>query len=554
MDETSGFMKFNLSSKVIKAIDDMGFEEPSPIQTLTIPSIIDGKDIIGQSQTGTGKTAAFGIPIIEKIDAKKKAIQSVILCPTRELAIQISEEFLTIGKYVENLSIVPIYGGQSIERQIKALKKGAQIIIGTPGRVMDHIERKTISFDEVNSIVLDEADEMLDMGFIDDIVFILERIPQTRQTILFSATMPDPIVRITKKFQRNPEFLKVAHKELTVPKIEQSFIEVQRAKMKLDITTRLLDLYDPKLTLIFCNTKKMVDELVSHLQARGYFADGLHGDLKQAQRNAVMSKFKSEIVDILIATDVAARGIDIDNIELVINYDIPQDEEYYVHRIGRTGRAGRSGKAVTLATGREIRKIREIENYIKVRIKKMAAPTVEDVEELKTSRFAEEIKATIAEGHLTKYINIVENMTDDEVSSLDVAAALLKMSLRDNKPEEQIKNEDENSFKYERDDYDDYDNRRGGRGKRGFKNNRDSGMARLFLNVGKKQNISPKNIVGAFANESGIEGSLIGTIDIFDDFTFVEVPKEYADEVIEAMKNNFINGKKVNIEVAKKRK
>ncbi|HOV14509.1 MAG TPA: DbpA RNA binding domain-containing protein, partial [Spirochaetota bacterium] len=283
-------------------------------------------------------------------------------------------------------------------------------------------------------------------------------------------------------------------------------------------------------------TKKMVDELVSHLQARGYFADGLHGDMKQQQRNAVMTKFKGEIVDILIATDVAARGIDIDNIELVINYDIPQDEEYYVHRIGRTGRAGRSGKAVTLASGKEIRKIREIENYIRVKIKKIPVPTIDDVEEFKTTRFIDEIKGTINEGHLTKYINIIENFTDDEISTLDVAAALFKMAMKNTKSDEAVK-ENYN------DDSDNYN---------GYRNSGD--MARLFINIGKKQNISPKHIVGSIANETGMEGSLIGTIDIFDDFTFVEVPKEYADQVIDAMKNNFINGKKINIEVAKKKK
>ena len=526
----------------------MGFEEPSQIQTLTIPKILSGVDIIGQSQTGTGKTAAFGIPIIEKIDTKKKQIQAVILCPTRELAIQISEEFLLMAKYIENISVVPIYGGQSIERQFKALKQGAHIVIGTPGRIMDHIERKTINFNEVKSIVLDEADEMLDMGFIDDIVYILENIPETRQTILFSATMPKPIINITKKFQNNPEFLKVSHKQMTVPEIEQTFIEVYKQKMKLDVTTRLLDLYDPKLTLIFCNTKKMVDELVAHLQARGYFADGLHGDMKQQQRNSVMSKFKGEIVDILIATDVAARGIDIDDIELVINYDIPQDEEYYVHRIGRTARAGRSGKAVTLATAKEFRKIREIEDYIKAKIKKIPPPSITDVEEYKTTKFLEEIKGVIKDGNLTKYIDIIDNFTDDEISSLDVAAALFKMAMRQNKIDEKIDEEITNDEPFI-EDYDD-NNRKNFR----KKDNKKDKMARLFINIGKKQNISPKQIVGSIANETGLKGSLIGTIDIFDDFTFVEVPKDHANDVIKIMKNNFINGKKIKIEVAKEKK
>jgi len=430
--EKFSFKDFNLPSTILKAIEDMGFEEPSPIQEVSIPEIMNGFDVIGQSHTGSGKTAAFGIPIINKIDPKKRCVQALILSPTRELAIQIAEEFQKIAKYTGNVKIVPVYGGQPIERQIRVLKNDAQIVIGTPGRLLDHLQRKTIKLDNVKTVVLDEADEMLDMGFIEDIESILKNTSEDRQTILFSATMPRQIINITKKYQKDPKILKVTHKELTVPKIEQYYIELDRNKTKLDVCTRIIDIYNPKLTLIFCNTKRMVTEVVEHLQSRGYFADELHGDLKQTQRNSVMSKFKNEIVDILVATDVAARGIDVDKIEAVINYDIPQDEEYYVHRIGRTGRAGRSGKAFTFSIGKDIYKLKEIQRFTNTKMTRLPIPTIDDVEEYKMEKFMETIKETITNGHLTKYINSIEKLVDDDFTSMDIAAALLKMNLNSN--------------------------------------------------------------------------------------------------------------------------
>ena len=335
--ETVRFDQLDLYPQVLRAIAEMGFEEATPIQSQAIPVVMSGVDVIGQAQTGTGKTASFGIPVLHKVDPNNKKTQVIILSPTRELAIQVADEIRKLAKYMHGVKILPVYGGQEISRQIKALKGGAQIIIGTPGRVMDHLRRKTIRCEAVNTIVLDEADEMLNMGFREDIETILEYIPEEgRQTVLFSATMPKPILDITKKYQHDAVTIKVVKKELTVPNIEQYYYDVKR-KDKIEVLTRLLDYYNPKLSLVFCNTKRMVDELTEELQGRGYFAEGLHGDMKQTQRDRVMRGFRTGKTEILIATDVAARGIDVDDVEAVFNYDIPQDDEYYVHRIGRTG-------------------------------------------------------------------------------------------------------------------------------------------------------------------------------------------------------------------------
>lgn len=339
--ETVRFDELELQPQILRGIKAMGFEEATPIQSQAIPVVMSGSDVIGQAQTGTGKTAAFGIPILQTVDPSNKKTQVIILSPTRELAIQVADEIRALAKYMHGVKVLPVYGGQEISKQIRSLKGGAQIIIGTPGRVMDHLRRRTIRCDHVNKIVLDEADEMLNMGFREDIETILEYIPEPHQTILFSATMPKPILEITKKYQKDAVTIKVVKKELTVPSIDQFYYDVKR-KEKIDVLSRLLDYYDPKLSLVFCNTKRKVDELTNELQGRGYFAEGLHGDMKQSQRDRVMNNFRKGKTDILVATDVAARGIDVDDVEAVFNYDIPQDDEYYVHRIGRTGRAGRT--------------------------------------------------------------------------------------------------------------------------------------------------------------------------------------------------------------------
>lgn len=378
--EIKRFEDLDINQNIKKAIAEMGFEEPSPIQAKSIPVILEGKDVIGQAQTGTGKTAAFSIPILEKIDPNDRSLQAIVLCPTRELAIQVSQEIRKLAKYMQGIKTLPIYGGQPIDRQIKALKGGVQVIIGTPGRTIDHIKRKTIKPENVKMVVLDEADEMLDMGFREDIETILENVPEERQTTFFSATMPKAILELTKKYQNEPEHIKVVRKELTVENIKQYYIET-RSSNKIEVLSRLIDVYNPKLSVVFCNTKKGADELVGELQGRGYFADALHGDLKQVQRDIVMDKFRNGTIDILVATDVAARGIDVDDVECVFNFDLPQDEEYYVHRIGRTGRAGREGLSFSFVYGRDMRKMKDIERYTKSKLEKHSIPTVGDVEE-----------------------------------------------------------------------------------------------------------------------------------------------------------------------------
>ena len=529
------FEDMNISNEICRAVLDMGFEEATPIQSQAIPVILEGKDIIGQSQTGTGKTAAFGIPLLERINPEDRRLQALILCPTRELAIQVSEEFRKLLKYKDNIRVLPIYGGQPIDRQIAALRKGTQVVIGTPGRVMDHMRRRTIKAETVQMMVLDEADEMLDMGFHEDIETILVKIPEEHQTLLFSATLSPEILDITKRFQKNPEFIKIVRKELTVPNIEQYYFDVKE-KTKLDALCRIIDVYDPKLAMVFCNTKKRVDDLVEMLQGRGYFAEGLHGDLKQAQRDKVMQKFRNGTIEILVATDVAARGIDVDDIDVVFNYDVPQDEEYYVHRIGRTGRAGKAGKAFTFCVGKEIYKLRDIMRYTKTKIQQQKLPTLSDVEEMKTNIYLEKIKGIIEEGHLTKYIHLVDRLMEEDYTSIDIAAALLKDHLSDVNADDIDALDDINLGGTEL---------YGGKGEK---------MVRLFINAGKKSKIRAKDIVGAIANEAGIPGKTLGEIAIFDEYTFVDVPNEFVRDILHGMKHAKIKGKRVHIEIAKKEK
>ncbi|MBP2029674.1 ATP-dependent RNA helicase DeaD [Methanohalophilus levihalophilus] len=423
------FKELHLSKDVERAVEDLGFEEPTPIQAQSIPFILEGRDVIGQAQTGTGKTAAFGIPALEMIDPDVKKVQVIVLCPTRELANQVAEELNKLAKY-QKTKILPIYGGQPIERQIKALRRGVQIVIGTPGRVMDHIERKTLRLNAVEMVVLDEADEMLDMGFREDIEDILNEVPEERQTILFSATMPKPILRLTKRYQNNPQMIKTVHKKLTVPLVEQYYFEVKR-HVKPEVLCRLIDIYNVKSSLVFCNTKKQVDTLAETLRSRGYLVDALHGDLKQKQRDKVMASFRKGDIETLIATDVAARGIDVENIEVVFNYDIPQDEESYVHRIGRTGRAGREGTAFTFAAGKDIRKIKSIQKHTGAKIIRKKVPSQSDVEDIRAELLSQKVKDAVDAGHMGEYIHWVENLLEEDYTSVDIAAALVKIVLSD---------------------------------------------------------------------------------------------------------------------------
>lgn len=530
------FEEINISQEIQRGISDMGFEEMSPIQSQAIPIILEGKDIIGQAQTGTGKTAAFGIPIIEKCDPNDGRVQALILCPTRELSIQVSEEIGKLAKYKRGISVVPIYGGQPIDRQIRALKKGVTIVIGTPGRVIDHIKRKTLKMDNVSMMVLDEADEMLDMGFRDDIELVMDQLKKERQTIFFSATMPPEIMRLASKYQNNPEIIKVVHKELTVPKVEQAYFELKQ-HMKTEILSRLLDIYNPKLTIVFCNTKKKVDELTEELQSRGYFSDGLHGDLKQSQRDTVMNKFRRGTIDILVATDVAARGIDVDDIDLVINYDIPQDEEYYVHRIGRTARAGREGRAFSFVAGRDVYKLKDIQKYTKTKIQRRDLPTLKDLETNYTTLILEKIKQEVENGDLGKYAKILETLMEEDYTSFDIAAALLKFYMINNKLEG-----------HEELDMVDFASKSS---KSKPKKQRFQGdLIRFHINIGKRNGISPRHILAAVVQETGIDRQLVGNIDVYDRFTFVEAPEDLKEEILERLNGSRIKGTKVRVEIA----
>src|SRR5215469_16658076 len=418
------FSELGLSAELLKAIDKLGFEKASPIQAESIPPLMQGSDVVGQSQTGSGKTAAFSIPAIEKTDPTKRVVQVLILCPTRELAVQVSEEVHKLAFFKRGIMPLPIYGGQSYERQFYGLKQGAQIVIGTPGRIMDHMRRGTLRLETVKMVILDEVDVMLNMGFRDDIELILQSTPAERQTVFFSATIPRSIQQLIEKYSRAPQSVRIEHKALTVPTVEQVYYEVDR-RFKVELLTRLIDIHDLKLGIIFCNTRRMVDDLVEHLNAQGYSADRLHGEMTQAMRDRVMNRFRKSGLEFLVATDVAARGIDVEDIEVVFNYDLPYDGEDYVHRIGRTGRQGRSGRAISFASGREVFQIRNIERYTNTRIQRGRPPTVAEVEEARTNVVLDKIRSTLRSGEYKRQDQLIERLLEEGFSSTDIASAVL---------------------------------------------------------------------------------------------------------------------------------
>ncbi len=520
----TGFRDMGLSPAVVKSLEEMGFEEPSPIQTRTIPLILQGGDLIGQAQTGTGKTAAFGVPIVEMLDHRSKRVQALVLAPTRELAIQVSEEITRIGRH-SGVKVVPIYGGQSYDRQLRALEHGSQVVIGTPGRVMDHIRRSTLHLDHVKLLVLDEADEMLDMGFIEDVEFILQNVPQERQTLLFSATVPDPIAKLARRYLKNPQHIAISPERLTVPLTDQVYYEV-REHEKLDGLSRILDMEGAERTIIFCRTKKRVDELTEGLQARGYGAEATHGDLNQVQRNRVLKRFKDGGSEILVATDVAARGLDIEHVTHVINYDLPQDAESYVHRIGRTGRAGRSGTAISLVLPKEFRQLRQMERLLRVKVKRRPLPTPEDVAEKQREGLKNRLAEEIERGVLPAYQDLVMELAQS-YDSIDIAAAAIRLMVDKGR-------ESATDAEF---------------GETGA----EPGMVRLFLNLGRVDRVTPADIVRGLAEGAGISGSVIGLIDIYDRFTFVETPKDAAAKVLQNMNSIVIRGKNVNMEPARPR-
>ena len=428
-EEKVRYDESGLDERIIRAVSEMGFEYMSPIQKAAIPVMMEGRDIIGQAQTGTGKTAAFGIPLLQKVDPDNKHLQAVVLCPTRELAMQAADDIRDFAKYMSGIKVLAVYGGQDISRQIKALSAGVQIVVGTPGRVMDHMRRHTLKMKDVRVLVLDEADEMLDMGFREDIETILQGMPEEKQTALFSATMPEPILRITRTYQKDAEYIKMTPREITVAAIEQAYYRVPQ-KMKEDVLTRLMDFYNPARSLIFCNTKKMVDQLSESLKGKGYACDGLHGDLSQNQRDTVMNLFRTGRINILIATDVAARGIDVSGVEAVFNFDIPEDIEYYVHRIGRTGRAGRSGKSFTLVGGREMYKLRDIERICHTKIEERRVPSAKEITRAKSQKVFAEVIDIIENSDITSALSFVtQKVEEGEYTAEQLAAGFMKLKM-----------------------------------------------------------------------------------------------------------------------------
>ncbi|WP_075350695.1 DEAD/DEAH box helicase [Algoriphagus marinus] len=596
MENTLKFSDLGISNEILKSVEEMGYTQPSEIQTQAIPFLLQGRDVIGQAQTGTGKTAAFAIPIIDLVDPDMNQPQAIILCPTRELAVQVEGEIQKLAKFHRRINSVAIYGGESIDRQIRVLRRGVQIVVGTPGRVQDHINRGTLKLDGAGIIVLDEADEMLDMGFRDDIEAILQEMPSERQTVFFSATMAKPIMDLTRKYQKNPEIIKVAKKELTVDLIEQVYYEVKNS-LKMDLMARLMTVNNYALSVVFCNTKRMTDEVTETLGSKGILAEALHGDLSQAQRDKVMGKFRKGLCTVLVATDVAARGIDVDNVEAVFNYDLPLDEEYYVHRIGRTGRAGKSGTAINFVSGRrDAMKVRDLERFTKATINKMSPPSVADLIELKKAQLVKDVAAQVAKpGDNQIFEASIGQMLAEGMTLDQVAIGLIKLVMGDTVKELSEQNFSIDSFGGDRRREGGRDSRDGGRDRerggrfdrnerfsprgerseRGDRSERgprrefagrdggsrdggtrpervrEANMTRLFLNLGKKDRIRPNDIVGAIAGETGISGKNIGGIDIYDNFSFVDVPTRDAEQVINGMKNNTIKGKSVNMEISK---
>ncbi len=539
----STFAELGLGEATLKALNELGYEEPTPIQEKTIRLILEGADVIAQAQTGTGKTAAFALPIIENLNPNVRLPQALVLTPTRELAVQVAEAFHSYSKYYR-VSVLPVYGGQPIERQLRALDRGVQVVVGTPGRLHDHIRRKTLNLSQIRTVILDEADEMLDMGFKEDIEAVLKEVPTERQTALFSATMPRAIVELARRSMRNPHRITVEGEQMTVPQIRQIYYEVGR-RDKFEVLARILDYERPSSAIIFCRTKREVDALGERLMARAYPAETLHGDLSQAQRDRVMGRFRSEQVELLIATDVAARGLDIEHVSHVINYDIPLDPESYVHRIGRTGRAGRTGCAITLVTPREQRLWQMIQRATNASIQRIRLPTIADVLGRRREVFKEMLRDTISQGDLEPYAIMAEGMSE-EYSPTELAAAAFKLLLGTppDETEDKLAEAEEGTEASKK-------RSKKRREREGSPLRPDRGMTRLYLSVGREDGVRPGDIVGAIANEADIPGRSIGAIELYDGFSLVDVPSNQAQHILQALKKTTIRNHKVTASIAK---
>ena len=511
---TLNFSDLGLSPEILKAVADLGFEQASPIQSAAIPVLMEGHDVVGQSQTGSGKTAAFAIPAIEICAAQDRSVQVLIMCPTRELAMQVADEVHKLSVHKRGIHAVPIYGGASYERQFHELKKGVQIVIGTPGRIMDHMQRGTLRLDAVKMVVLDEADRMLDMGFREDIEHILKATPKERQTVFFSATVSKPIRDLIDRNSREPKSVKIEQKTLTVPAIEQWYFEVP-LRNKREALLRLVDFHGFKLGIVFCNTQRMVDELADDLVAQGISADRLHGGLSQTQRTRVMNKFKQAEFEFLVATDVAARGIDVDDLELVVNYDLPYDAEDYVHRIGRTGRAGRKGMAVTFVTGRDIYKIQHLERFTRTKIQRGKLPTANEVEERRLEGAFDQIREVLERGNLSSAP--VDRLLEEGYSSTDIAAAMFELLTGGAPAPEEIV--EPKAKKHERgSDMPPPPLRPPSRG-----------MRWVMLSVGREERVSPRDIIGLLEDSLGLPARSVGIIEIKPGQSFAQVPQQFLD-------------------------
>ena len=548
------FSELGLAAPVLKALQDVGYERPSPIQAAAIPHLMAGHDLLGQAQTGTGKTAAFALPLLSRLEAGNRNTQILVLAPTRELALQVAEACQRYAKHMPDFHVLPIYGGSSYETQTRALRRGAQVVVGTPGRVMDLIRRKNLDLSGLKALVLDEADEMLRMGFIDDVDWIMEQCPATRQVALFSATMPDQIRRVAQKHLKQPKEIKIASKTATATTIRQRYWQVTGLH-KLDAMTRLLEVEPYEALLVFVRTKNAAEELAGKLAARGHACEALHGDIPQKLRERTVDKLRQGQLDILIATDVVARGLDVERITHVVNYDIPYDTESYVHRIGRTGRAGRKGEAILFVAPRERRMLRAIEHATRQAIEPMKMPSTEDINQHRMTKFKERIRETMMGEELEIYVNLVnELIEEDSADPLELAAALAKLVqgdqplLLDDSIPDPVFNAGNDRGGFERREFND----RGGRdfGDRGdrparrmpsleprpLKDNPDVEMERYRVDVGAHHGVKPGQIVGAIANEANIESRFIGNIDIADDFSTVDLPKGMTADVLEVIK------------------
>jgi ATP-dependent RNA helicase DeaD len=558
--DTPPFSELGLPDDLLAAIEILGYERPSPIQALSIPPALAGKDILGLSATGSGKTAAFALPALANVDVTQRFPQVLILCPTRELAVQVCEEVHRLGARKKGLQATPVYGGAPMDRQLRALRDGAQVVVGTPGRLLDHLKRGSFDASRIRMAILDEADRMLDMGFKEEMDEILAALPDQRQILFFSATMNRGVSTFIKKFGNNPEIIEIEQKAMTVSTVEQAYYEV-RQRSKVEVLSRILDMNPPRLGIIFCNTKRSVDECTEDLVNRGYAADRLHGDITQQMRERVLKRFRDGAVELLVATDVAARGLDIDEIDIVFNYDLPTDPEDYVHRIGRTGRAGRSGRAVSFVFGKEIYRLQAIERYTRQVIKREKIPSVEQVEGRRADMIFESLKERLETGGFDSYQENIDRLLEQGHTPTDIAGALITMLRETSGREGEPIQEDREPDRPLRDDSKkgkgarpeprprpegrDYAPReksyeRGGMRDAGAI---EGGMTRLFISLGKGAGIMPKDIVGMMYREAGLPDGSLGRITLFPKHCLIDVPEGLADQAIQKTRNAKLRGK-----------